>query len=103
MRRAWARANLTPDEAEQACGEWWDRALKRQYPSRAVEDIWLVMGGRGSVTGSFLGVLIMATLNAGLTQVATKDWMKYLVSGVVIVLAVIVDAWRIRNRKSASA
>ena len=48
MRRAWARANLTPDEAEQACGEWWDRALKRQYPSRAVEDIWLVMGGRGS-------------------------------------------------------
>ena len=62
-----------------------------------------LMGGRGSVTGSFLGVLIMATLNAGLTQVATKDWMKYLVSGVVIVLAVIVDAWRIRNRKSASA
>ena len=48
MRRAWARANLTPDEAEQASDGWWNRALDRQYPSRAVKDIWLVMGGRGS-------------------------------------------------------
>lgn len=58
-----------------------------------------LMGGRGSVVGSFLGVLIMATLNAGLAQVGATEPIKYLVSGTVIVLAVVIDAWRARNLK----
>ncbi len=58
-----------------------------------------LMGGRGSVTGSFLGVLIMATLGAGLDQIGSKDWVKYLVTGLVIILAVIVDVWRVERLK----
>lgn len=53
-----------------------------------------LMGGRGSVVGSFIGVLIMATLGAGLAQIGASEPVKYLVTGIVIVAAVIVDAWR---------
>ncbi|MEQ1841658.1 MAG: ABC transporter permease [Verrucomicrobiales bacterium] len=53
-----------------------------------------LMGGRGSVTGSFLGVLIIATLGAGLNQLGASEPLKLLVTGLVIVSAVVGDAWR---------
>jgi ribose transport system permease protein len=55
-----------------------------------------LMGGRGSVVSSFLGVLIIATLEAGLAQVGASEPVKRVVTGLVIVLAVILDAWRHR-------
>ncbi len=53
-----------------------------------------LMGGRGSVFGSFLGVLIIATLGAGLNQLGASEPLKLLVTGLVIVSAVVGDAWR---------
>jgi len=53
-----------------------------------------LMGGRGSVVSSFFGVLIIATLEAGLAQVGASEPIKRVVTGLVIVLAVILDAWR---------
>lgn len=53
-----------------------------------------LMGGRGSVVNSFFGVLIIATLGAGLAQVGASEPVKRVVTGLVIVLAVILDAWR---------
>jgi ribose transport system permease protein len=53
-----------------------------------------LMGGRGSVVSSFFGVLIIATLEAGLAQVGASEPVKRVVTGTVIVLAVILDAWR---------
>jgi ribose transport system permease protein len=44
-------------------------------------------GGRGSIVGSFLGVLIIATLGAGLNQIGAKEPVKLLVTGLVIVAA----------------
>ncbi len=58
-----------------------------------------LMGGRGSVIGSFLGVLIMATLAAGLGHIGAENSTKLLVTGLVIIIAVIFDAWRIRRMK----
>jgi ribose transport system permease protein len=55
-----------------------------------------LMGGRGSVVNSFLGVLIIATLEAGLAQIGASEPVKRVVTGLVIVLAVILDAWRHR-------
>jgi ribose transport system permease protein len=55
-----------------------------------------LMGGRGSVISSFFGVLIIATLEAGLAQIGASEPIKRVVTGVVIVLAVILDAWRYR-------
>ena len=53
-----------------------------------------LMGGRGSVVSSFLGVLIIAVLQAGLAQIGATEPAKRIVTGAVIVGAVILDAWR---------
>lgn len=55
-----------------------------------------LMGGRGSVVKSFFGVLIIATLEAGLAQVGASEPAKRVITGVVIVVAVVLDAWRHR-------
>jgi len=55
-----------------------------------------LMGGRGSVIGSFLGVLIISTLGAGLANLGASDPVKLLVTGLVIVVAAVVD---VRRRK----
>ncbi|MFT5123181.1 MAG: ribose transport system permease protein [Kiritimatiellia bacterium] len=57
-----------------------------------------LMGGRGSVINSFLGVLIIATLEAGLAQIGATEPTKRVITGVVIVVAVAVDALRKRSR-----
>ena len=54
------------------------------------------MGGRGSVISSFLGVLIIAVLQTGLAQVGATEPAKRVITGLVIVVAVIVDAYRHR-------
>ena len=53
-----------------------------------------LMGGRGSVISSFFGVLIIAVLNSGLAAVGAKDETKRLITGLVILAAVIVDHYR---------
>lgn len=53
-----------------------------------------LMGGRGSVVNSFFGVLIIATLEAGLAQIGVSEPAKRVITGGVIVGAVILDAWR---------
>lgn len=58
-----------------------------------------LMGGRGSIIGSFIGVLIMATLETGLAQIGASEPVKLLITGIVIVVAVIVDAWRAGKMK----
>jgi len=56
-----------------------------------------LMGGRGSVLRSFFGVLIIAVLNNGLAAVGAKDETKRLVTGAVIIAAVILDQYRQRR------
>lgn len=58
-----------------------------------------LMGGRGSVVGSFFGVLIIALLENGLAQVGAQEPTKRLITGAVIILAVIVDQLRVRLRR----
>ncbi len=55
-----------------------------------------LMGGRGSVVNSFFGVLIIATLEAGLAQVGASEPTKRVITGAVIVAAVVLDVWRHR-------
>jgi ribose transport system permease protein len=62
-----------------------------------------LMGGRGSVVNTFFGVLIIATLEAGLAQVGASEPAKRVITGVVIIGAVIIDAWRHRLAGRAHA
>ncbi len=55
-----------------------------------------LMGGRGSIINTFLGVLIIAVLQTGLNQLSAPEPVKRLVTGLVIVLAVIADSYRSR-------
>jgi ribose transport system permease protein len=57
-----------------------------------------LMGGRGSVVRSFFGVLIIAVLGAGLAQIGAQDPTKRLITGCVIVAAVVLDQYRRRTR-----
>lgn len=59
-----------------------------------------LMGGRGSVINSFFGVLIITVLGSGLAQVGVQEPTKRLVTGCVIVAAVIVDYYRHRLEKA---
>lgn len=51
-------------------------------------------GGEGSILGSILGALIMATLRAGAAQMGWDNWVQQIVTGVIIVLAVGLDRFR---------
>ena len=55
-----------------------------------------LMGGRGNVISSFIGVLIIAVLQTGLAQLGVSDANKQIITGAVIVVAVLLDT--LRNR-----
>ena len=57
-----------------------------------------LMGGRGSVISTFFGVLIVAVLETGLAQANAQESTKRLITGAVIVAAVILDYYRRRIR-----
>jgi ribose transport system permease protein len=78
------------------------RGFELQAIAAAVIGGTSLMGGRGSVVGSFLGVLIIAVLENGLVQMDVRDAVKQVVTGTVIVLAVILDYYRHRLAKGRS-
>ena len=53
-----------------------------------------LMGGRGSIVGAFAGVLIIAVLQNGLAQIGVTEPMKRLITGAVIIVAVLIDRSR---------
>lgn len=54
-------------------------------------------GGQGSVLGSLVGALFMTTIANGFAQMGLPEWVRQIVTGVIIVLAVALD--RIRARQ----
>ena len=61
-----------------------------------------LMGGRGSVVNTVFGVLIIAVLENGLSLLDATEPVKRLITGLVIVAAVILDAYR-RKRAARRA
>jgi len=60
-----------------------------------------LMGGRGSVIATFFGVLIISVLEAGLAQIGASEPTKRIITGCVIIIAVILDMYRERRRRRA--
>jgi len=59
-----------------------------------------LMGGRGSVINTFFGVLVISVLEAGLAQIGASEPTKRIITGCVIIVAVVLDMYRERrNRK----
>ncbi|QQZ19528.1 MULTISPECIES: ABC transporter permease [Rhodococcus] len=57
-----------------------------------------LMGGRGTVWGTLLGLLLIQTLNNGLDLLVVPAYWQAVISGVLIVTAVAVDVWATRRR-----
>ena len=58
-----------------------------------------LMGGRGSVISTFFGVLIISVLAAGLAQIGANEPTKRIITGGVIVVAVVLDTYRSSRAK----
>src|SRR5690606_4299359 len=51
-----------------------------------------VMGGRGSLWGAFVGVLIVGVLDNGLVLLNVSEYVQLVIKGVILLAAVIYDA-----------
>ena len=51
-------------------------------------------GGKGKISGTILGVLILQVINNGLTLLSVNAYFQMVVSGAVLLLAVLVDIVR---------
>ena len=54
-------------------------------------------GGEGSVFGSLIGALIMTVVANGCTKMNLANWLQEIVTGVIIITAVVLD--RLRHRR----
>jgi ribose transport system permease protein len=57
-------------------------------------------GGQGSILGSLLGALIMATINAGCSQLGLANWIQEMITGGIIVVSVLLDRLRVGRRQT---
>ncbi|HET7812895.1 MAG TPA: ABC transporter permease [Candidatus Baltobacteraceae bacterium] len=60
-----------------------------------------LMGGRGSIVGTFFGALLIGLLNNAMNLLGINSYLQWVVLGGVILLAVIVDELRKRYLKKA--
>jgi ribose transport system permease protein len=54
-------------------------------------------GGEGSVFGSLIGALIMTVVANGCTKLDLANWVQEIVTGAIIIAAVVLDRWRHRT------
>lgn len=59
-------------------------------------------GGKGSMVGTFLGASIIGVLNNGLLLLGLGDFARQIVTGLIIVIAVIIDKYRMRALATAA-
>jgi ribose transport system permease protein len=59
-------------------------------------------GGKGSMVGTFLGASIMGVLNNGLLLLGMGDFARQIVTGLIIVVAVVIDKYRMRALAGAA-
>lgn len=59
-----------------------------------------LFGGRGSAWSAVLGVLVISAISSGLTLLNLDSSVRYMITGAVLLLAVIVDSLSRRSRAS---
>lgn len=59
-----------------------------------------LMGGRGTIWGTAIGLLLIQTLNNGLDLLIVPSYWQDVIKGVLIVLAVAIDVWASKRRTS---
>jgi len=62
-----------------------------------------LFGGRGSAWSALLGALVIGSISNGMDLMSVPSWVKYMVTGAVLLAATTVDASARRRRASATA
>ena len=60
-----------------------------------------LFGGRGSAFSALLGILVIQSISSGLTLVNLDSSVRYMITGAVLLLAVIIDSLSRRSRRAA--
>jgi len=59
-----------------------------------------LMGGRGTLGGTIIGVLILMTLENGLNITGIPAFYRYIATGLILIAAVIIDQFSPERRPS---
>ena len=57
-----------------------------------------LFGGRGSAWSALLGIVVIQSISSGLTLLSLDSSVRYMVTGAVLLLAVIIDSLSRRSR-----
>jgi ribose transport system permease protein len=57
-----------------------------------------LMGGRGSIVGTVLGALLLASISVGLTLLNVNAFVQLVVTGGIVLAAVLVDRFATRSK-----
>lgn len=60
-----------------------------------------LFGGRGSAWGALLGIIVIQSISSGLTLLSLDSSIRFMVTGLVLLLAVIIDSVARKSRTSA--
>ena len=53
-----------------------------------------INGGKGNVWGTLVGVLLLTSISNGLTMLGISSFWQQIIKGVILLAAVLIDAWR---------
>ncbi|MGI8614066.1 MAG: hypothetical protein ACR2KL_09035 [Nocardioidaceae bacterium] len=67
----------------------------------AVIDGTSLFGGRGSTYAALLGMLVLQSITSGLNLIHVQAEVRYMVTGAVLLLAVLIDSVSRRARSSS--
>jgi len=57
----------------------------------------LLSGGKGSVLGTILGVLILGVLSNGMILLGVSQFYQFIARGALLIIAVLIQRWFTRN------
>ncbi|MCG8402843.1 MAG: ABC transporter permease [Firmicutes bacterium] len=58
-------------------------------------------GGKGSIVGTFLGILMLTTISNGLTMLTVPTFWQQIIKGVILLISVLIDVIRSGGYKKA--